>query len=530
MKKVEYLIYPFIALWVISIIWINFHCSQWYQMDAYGTALLGRLISESKSFFPPDWIFSSAYYIIGSPNISAIFYSFMHDSVKAMSFASTVNVIIILLSFYWCFHGTIGKKAMAAGLLCMAGGIIFGTSAIRYISGLQVLLTLCSYYACYLIVLLLTVGCWLRIKAGKTSWLMIGLTIILSFALGMHSLRALLVINIPLLLLELLLLFTKNGLSHSPGRSRDLRPLYFVIAVFLASLGGMALVSSLDIPATPVIEPVQLDLSPSGIAAHFWASSKNILRISGIAIASDGMKYLPLSVCGLLIALIIVWAVVHMIKTKDFGPLPQVIVVSLFSLFGVFFVGVFLMRTRDIYYFVYWFLAAASIVYAFECLKKEYHFPLACVLVVVSLVNYYYNFIPDFKDYRKNAEIVQTFTQSLLDRGVHVIYSDATPIFAATSHDAILSQSFWLDTDLESGYPLTVFPSDKYIKAFDDSHYDGALICFSNYTLRFIESEEGKDFREQLMDQLEPYDEFSINNSRYLFFKPKDGRRVIQPL
>ena len=304
----------------------------------------------------------------------------------------------------------------------------------------------------------------------------------------------------------------------------------FVIATILADVGGIAFVNSLNIPATPVIEPVQLDLSISGIAAHFWASTKNILRISGMALASDGLKYLPLSICAFFIALLIIWSLVRIIRTKDFSPLAQVIVFSLVSVLGVYFVGVFLMRTRDIYYFTYWFLATASILYTIGCIKIKYQLPLIGLLASISLINYGYNFLPDYHDYRDNAKRVQEFTQSLIDRGVHVIYSDATPIFAATSHDWILSQSFWLDVKSKSGYPLSVFPSDKYVTAYHDDYYEGSLICFSDYTLRFIESEDGKDFREELMSHLDFYDEFTLNKSRFLFYKPKEGQRIIQPL
>ena len=526
-RAVEYLLLCLSAFWIISIFWVNFHCYQWYQSDAYSAALLGRLIAESHSFFPKDWIFSNQYYLIGAPDLTALFYWLLHDTVRSMSAASCVNTLLIILSFYWCFRPYLEKKELLVGLLCISGGIIFGTSAIRYISGLQVLFTLASYYACYLIVILLTLGCWLRLRDGQTPWLMIILTVLLNYILGIHSLRALLVINIPLVLLECLFIIVPW--LRTDGRIK-VRTFGYAIILLLANLGGIAYIESLDIPATPIIEPVHLDLSGAGLVAHFWASLKNIIRISGIAIASDGLRYIPLSLCALLVAILVFWSLVHVIRTKDSSPLAQVILFSAIGVFGVFCVGVLLMRTRDIYYFVYWLLAAASIVYALRLFGRKYQLLLTLAVVAVSLINYGYNFIPDFIDYAKNHKKVEAFANHLASEGIRVIYVDASPIFAASSKDAILSQSFWLDTNCTDGIPLSIFPSDKYKVAFDDEHYEGALFCFSGYTLSFLNSDKAKTYRDTLMDQLSFYDEVTIGESRYLFYKPKDGKRLLKML
>ena len=114
----------------------------------------------------------------------------------------------------------------------------------------------------------------------------------------------------------------------------------------------------------------------------------------------------------------------------------------------------------------------------------------------------------------------------MIQDSIKVIYVDATPIVAASSKGKIISQSFWLDERMDSGYPLTVFPSDKYLPAYDDNHYNGALICFSNYYLNYLPNAH-EEFRNMLESSLEHYDELILGNRRFIFFRPKG--RVINP-
>ena len=523
------LMYLLAFIYLVSICWINFHGALWCQMDVYTYAFEGRLMHEARSWFPEGWIFGNQYHIISSPNVSALFYGLVHDSMTSLAIASSLSMLLILLSFWWSFHKYTTKPGMAAGLLCLVGGIVFGTSASRYISGLQVLYTMASFYASYVLVLILTVGCWLRLRNGdKTPWLMIGIILVLNFAAGMQSLREMLVLVIPLGVIEgitfLIRLAKKASFKELVLQNRCL---LFVLAIFIVELAGHFFMNALHVATTPIIGDVTLDLSPASVLANGWASAKNILRISGLAIASDGLKYLPLSICALAILACIIWSIVHIVRTKDNGPLSISIVFSAISVIGVFFVGTFLMRTRDIYYFVYWLLATLSVVYFLDSVKNKFWIPCIGTLLVVCAINYSYNFIPDFKDYHLHHKKLEAFAKSLADRGVKVIYVNATPILAAASQDCIISQSIWLDVNLQSGYPLTVFPSDKYVPAFDDEHYQDALICLSGGALSFLPTAPDS-YKEELNSRLEYFDEIVLGARKFVLFKPVD--RVIEPI
>lgn len=523
------LMYLLTFVYLVSICWINFHGALWCQMDVYTYAYEGRLMHEARSCFPEGWIFGNQYHIISSPNISALFYGLVHDCMTSLAIASSLSTILILFSFWWAFHKYASKTGMAAGLLCLGGGIIFGTNASTYISGLQVLYTMASFYASYMIVLLLTLGCWLRLKNGdKTPWAMIGITLLLNFAAGMQSLRETLILVIPLAVIEgidfLYRLAKKASFKELVLQNKSL---LLVLAAFVVELAGHFYMNSLHVATTPIIGDLQLDLSIGGLAENFWTSAKNILRVSGLAIASDGLRYLPLSIFALGIALCIIWSLIHIVRTRDKRAIALVIVFSTLSVLGVLFVGTFLMRTRDIYYFVYWVLATLSVVYLLDNLAKKKQTPFVFALLAVCLVNYTYNFLPDYKDYRENYDKLASYTDSLINRGVKFIYVNATPIIAAASQDRIVSQSFWFDINLPGGYPLTVFPSDKYVPAFDDGHYKDALICFSGGALNFLPTAP-TDFKKELDSRLEYFDEIVLGNRKFVLYKPIN--RVIEPI
>ncbi|MBR0053100.1 MAG: hypothetical protein IJP73_04270 [Bacteroidales bacterium] len=517
-----------IAIYFLSIVWINFHGAIWNQMDIYTYTLEGRLIYETKSCFPDGWLFGNQYLIIGSPNIAAFFYGLTHESSSAMALASSLSSLLILLSFWWCFKGYLSRKGMAVGLLCLVGGIIFGTSASTYISGLQVLHTMASFYACYLIVLLITLGCYFRLKRKESApWFMIVISILTNFALGMQSLRQLLILAIPLVIMEGLV-FLVSIVKHKPFKEAVLQNgcMFFVLGVFLTEVAGHFYMLSLHVPTTPIIGDVALDLSPSGLFANLWASTKNLIRIAGISIVVDGIRYLPLSICALLVFLTIPWSIVQIIKKNDRSILAQAIFFSIISVFGVYFVGIFLMRTRDIYYFIYWLLATLSVAYCIQYIHKSYIPAFLVVMLTISAINYGYSFIPNYIDYHRNHRTVEAFTQKLVNDGIEVIYVDSSPIFAACSKDRIISQSYWLDVNLRSGYPLYYFPSDKYVPAYDDEHYSKSLICISGSYLKTIPT-LSKSFQDALYSNLKYYDEFTVNNKKYVFYKPTG--RVIDP-
>lgn len=518
-----------LMVYVLSIFWINFHCHFWMEMDIYNDILLAHIMAENGTLFPSSWIFGNQYYVVSTPVLAAFFNSVVQDSVLSMAISSSLMTILCLLSFIWCIRPFVTRKSLLTGLLCIGGGVILGTNAACYISGLQVLYTMASYYACYLIVFLITVGVYLRLRQGiKVPILIILLSFVLNFAISIHSLRQMCILVLPLLLLESLIILVKACTYNSNDRHHIIKEEnkngLFVLLVFFFSFLGALLIKCLNIPANPIIGEPHVDGSPAVILSNFVASLRNVARISGFGIISDGLQYWPLVLCSVIIAALIVLALIKILKKKDNGALATMILLCVISLLGMLLAGTLILRTRDIYYFLYWLLAASAVMYLID--SNSHRSCIACMaaIVLISGINYCYNFIPDFKDQCKYASDVRAFSEHLSNSGVECIYDDASPIVAAYSHDKIVSGSFWLDYEKQSGYLLSVFSSCKWIPLYDDEYFDKALICISNYYAEAIE-DAPKAWKSEFYSSVEKVDELTLGNRTWIYYKPK--KRII---
>ena len=137
----------------LSIIWVNLHNSQWFNFDMLADATFVQKAATDDSLFPANWMFGNQFYIIATPVLSIPFYFISHNAVFSISSASILMMFLILYVFFWSFHKTINKSAMSVGLFCMSGATILGDSASSCTFGFQIIYTMASYYACYILVL-----------------------------------------------------------------------------------------------------------------------------------------------------------------------------------------------------------------------------------------------------------------------------------------------------------------------------------------------------------------------------------------
>lgn len=503
-----------ILLFAGSIVWINFHSAFWYDMDMALNSYLGGLMWNEKSFFPENWVFGNSYFIVESSNLAALFYGLTHQTTVAMSLASSLWVFIILGTFIWCFKPFVSKKGLLIGTLFLIGGVIFGTSAASYTKGLQVLYTMASYYACYLEVLLLTLGCWLRLYNGcSLHGVLWALAILLNFAVGMHSLREMLILGIPLLALSgLVLLFQKDRKSCIRKAS------LLALLVLLAEALGYLLIKQLHIPASPNIGGIQPEWSIDLLAANFLNATKNLLRISGLAFIKDGMEVLPLFLCALCVAMAVIKALIQIFRKKDTNPLALSIAFAWVSLLAVFGTGTFFFKTRDIYFFLYWLLATLSCAYLISNSQPKRQALLTGALCLIAAVNYGYNFIPDFVDHHRYAPQMAETTQALVDEGYTTLYGDDCAVFAAASRDRIIATPIRLNLDGSSDSPaLVIFPYNKDISLYDESHARHAIVCLSNY---YLDQVDGSSLDDR-MSGMKIWEDFHWHNRDIILYSPQ---------
>lgn len=468
-----------ILIFAGSIFWINFHSAFWYDMDMALNTHVAKLMWSEKTFFPENWIFGNSYFVLETSNLAALFYGLTHHTALAMSLASSLWVFILAGTFIWCLKPFVSEKGLTIGTLCLIGGIIFGTSAASYTKGLQVLYTMASYYACYLEVLLLSLGAWLRLYSGrKLHWALWVLVLLLNFAVGMHSLREMLILGIPLLVLSGLLFLC------SKEKTSNIRTAVLLAFLILVAEGlGRLLIKHLDIPASGNIDPVRLKWDMDVLFANFINVCKSLLRISGLAFIKDGARYLPLFFCALGVAVCVILAIVRILRRKDASFLPLFILFATTSLLAVSGVGIFLFPTRDIYYFIYWLLATLSIVYLVANSEGRRETWITGAICLIAAVNYGYNFLPDFIDYHRYAPQMAETTQRLIDEGYTTLYGDDCAVFAAASKDRIVATPIRINFDSKNDCPLSIFPYNKDVSLYDETHRRQALVCLSNYYL-----------------------------------------------
>ncbi len=526
-RHLTWIILVLIALFAGSIVWLNFHSELWYDHDIYPDAYLARLMFEQKTLFPENWIFGNRLFIIGTPVLSAFFYTFIQDSVYSMALASSVMMVLVLLSFVWSIRPWAKKNSvLAAGVLCLIGGVVLGIRASSFIAGLQILYTMCSYYACYLIVILLSVGLFLRLRDGiRISPVMFVLCLLLSFATGLHSVRELLLLIIPLCILEFLDICSIWKEERNLGRSlfQERKKILFVGGMVFMNLAGIITSGYIPAKRVPIIETGFVK-SFSQLGYKLADSALDMLRITGLAFPERGVKCLPLFFAALIIVSLIICSIVQIIRKKDNGALATFLKFSIISVLGVWAAGILVLKARPLYYFIHYLTATLSVVYLLVLWRHKAGVirVLLCV-IAFSSISYVYNFATDFLDYRHNSAKARSITDSLVGQGnVDCIYDiyDQKPIFAAYSHDRILSSTIFFDFDMTDGYLFSTNSSLITTQMQEDAFFGRTLVSMSKSHYNRMMQDATPDYVDKFNETMALEQEETVGDFSYMLFRP----------
>lgn len=429
---------PFVIgtlIWGITVLWVNFHGAQWYNFDMFADASVAKRMAEQHTLFPKNWLFGNQYYVIATPAIAALFCGIFRNSVFSMACASSLMFLLILLTYYWSFRPILSKPALWTGVFCMAGATILGDSISSSTYGFQILYTMASYYACYLLVILLHLGIWGRFgKAMRVSPVLIGLALAASLALGIQSQREMLALCIPFLLITLVLwLKAKNDSGEKKG---------FLFAA--ASLGSNLIglcgngyirqhAGSQYLSNVSSAEAAGSD----AFTTRFAESGRAFLDLVGLRYLHYGWKWKLLAVLGCFLLIVALAALVICMKKRDrMG--SRMLFFCWISLLGVFAAGILAVRVRAIYYFVWYLLIPLSISFLLEhCSAKKK--PLLCAAVLLcGAMNYFFNVYPDAAKYRFQKQFYAEIVSWLEETEIRTVYGDyQTPTIAACSGDRL---------------------------------------------------------------------------------------------
>ena len=509
-----------VALYVAAICLFNFHGAQWYTFDMYEDAQFARLAAEGRTLFPSGWLFGNQCYVIATPVIAALLYPLFHNSVLAMGAASTVMMFLILICFVWCFHPFFRRETIAIGLFCMAGGTLLGDSACSCVEGMQIVYTMASFYACYLLVFLLHLGVWLRFLEKKTSALPVVLAILSGFCLGIQSAREMLLLNLPLLLLSAVLMIYRPDSGRFAFR--------FSVGSLIANGTGMLISRFLPIQRSGNLQAAAGSEEAVTVWHRIRESLSALAKMTGLRYWQYSWKWKPLALlaCGLIA--ICVFCLVKDIKKKE-PKQPGFLAVLLcwISLMGVLAAGVTVIRLRPIYFFLWFLLVPVSVMELFELLPPAAPRKMLCVFLLgCGLLNAVFSFYPDLQRYREQRAWFQQIESWLEEQDTEFVYGDyQVPAITAVSGDRIKYCPLFPREDAMPEEPLLQpFSSPVSLSLYDrvdpghsvmilsDSVYDE----FSGY--RFLQQGTSESYRERFETQFRLQKVFSSPTLTYYIY------------
>ena len=510
------------CLFFLAIVWVNFHSGPWYSFDMYADAYLARLMAEQRTLFPENWVFGNQYYVIATPVVAAFFYALCHNTVLAMSLASSLMTLLVLGSFVWCCRPFLSRRALAVGFFCLIGAVILADSAGTSPFGLQIFYTMASYYACYLWGILFHLGIYLRLREGRrVSSPLLLLALLTDLAFGMQSLRETLALNIPLLLLELWNLCT---------RGRERRSTVFVLLSLGFNLAGTRLIRLFAIHSSPIIEPVRLSFSPAVLSQRLSACLTGLFEISGLRYWYESGSRRVLFLPALFFWLVVIAALVLLLRRRDRSPGARLLLFSFVSLMCVCGVGVFLFRTRAIYYFVWFLLVSLCFSYLADALPDGRLSRLLLTgLLLCGALSFLFHFYPDYRKYPRYRDFYTRIADELCEAGVDTLYLDflTQPSLAACSDDRLVAATFRYEFD-DAEHPFPAYPHLKPVELFARPDPEHAVIVLSASayggvsSLDFIRENAPPAFREALERKLSCIRTETLDYTTLVFYRFTD--------
>lgn len=404
-----------ICVYLAAIFYINFaQMPSAYITDMYTDILVAVRMWEQKTFFPSNWIFGNQLYVAATPAVAALLYGICGNAVDAMSAASCVMTVGVLLSFDYMVKAAFpaGRERLFGAAAFLAIVLAFG-DAIWAENGWQLLFTMCSYYACYAINAFLAFGCYLRCRSGKRlSWLTVAAVCVLSFAVGIQSLRQTAVMALPLVVLALWQLLRRKP-GPLPGRT-----LTVAGAIFASNIGGNIARNFLNVRQEVFFGEIALTKGRD-IPAAAWNSLKVALALFGENDPSPlRMELLALF---LILAAVLLWR-----GRREMGEdAKSLLALLLLGALGVAGADtVTTMPVREIYYFMLYPLLACLAVYVFSNRQMVLKGAMLALLCAVFCTSFRADVLEPCRWARDGKyEIYHTISDDLRRGGYTTVYS-----------------------------------------------------------------------------------------------------------
>ena len=444
-------------VWFAAVTWVNFHGAQWYNFDMFADASFARLAAQQHSLFPEGWVFGNQYYVIATPAVAALFQMLFHNTLLSMALASTLMYALILLCFYWCCRELFSLKAQRLGLFCMAGATVLGDSVSSCTYGFQILFSMASYYACYVLVILLHLGIWVRIRRGrKLSALIIAAALLCSLALGVQSPRETLSLCIPLFLMTWLAALHKRAAAEQ-------RSAWFATASLGANLLGLVLNGLVKRTwgshYASNVGTLDMELQPSELLQRGKEALSAFADLVGFRYLDYSWKWKPIAALGLFLLALTLLALVLRLRRRGPDPAALPMAFCWLSLLCVLGAGVLAVRVRAIYFFVWFLLVPFSVCWLCDALEGRQKQWLGAGILLCGMLSFVFNFYPDLARYSSQRGFYQDISAWMEAHDVQTVYGDyQAPTIAACTGDALAYSSVFpnLSADSPDGKGLLI--------------------------------------------------------------------------
>lgn len=369
------------------IFYINLSCDpNFYDGDVYSDINYAKEAWKAKSLFPKTWSFGNQTYVVATPVVAALIYGITKNAVMAMAVASCIMTVLIVLTYDWMLKTLCSYNERTAGFLVMASLILIKRHVAANQHGAQILFTMASYYACYIITAFLVYGCYVRIRDKKFTKKDIPILVIsvaLSLGTGMQSFRQTAIMVCPLIVVEALMIIVDSVRNKKFTLTKSTA---YTAAVFVANIGGLAAMKFIDYSQTTIYGDASPELVLSQILTNAHKCVYNMLRNFWLThVPSIVMHLISAAFIGLIFAAFIL-ELIDFIKSKG-EKTTDLAVTVLFALgcLGILAADIFTsMKVRTVYYIMMFPLLATSISLLLKRLKGKIKIPFYCVFVLFT--------------------------------------------------------------------------------------------------------------------------------------------------
>lgn len=440
-----------LALFLLGFTLINFlGFRRFCTPDMYEDTVVARLMWEQKTLFPSNWVFGNQYYVETTPVLAALFYGLTGSMNLSMVLATTVMTALMLLTFWWMLRPFASKGELLLSELLLVSAVIapYMTSQIEG----QIFYILASYYAGYAVALFVVFGDYLRALAGRHRRFFnasLLLALLLSFATGMQSVRALAVMILPLVLYEgLCWLVTLLKTKKLPQRGRRMVTLRAAV-VSIANVGGYFAVKLTGARNVTIY---------GGLSFLDAAQRKTNIATGFRALRSvTGLKYLLpetpghnvfVGIFALALVCAVIFALIRCGRREDRREGVSVfLTLCLLSILAVLGINAVVeLSLRSIYLFIWYPMAAAAAIPLFRALRGRWRAIFGGVLAVLIAANFYVSVYPCARDAAAGPETQEAQIAAFIeDAGYAYLYGEWNTVeeIAAQTDGAVTSGSWF---------------------------------------------------------------------------------------